>query len=75
MTLGAMSGMAIVWLFHPSSILLGKAASINGNGGSGIFDALSPLAWAFIAGYSVEVLFSVMDAAIAKFAAVPQKRK
>lgn len=66
-TLGAMAGMAVVWLFHPSSIVLGDEIQNGSNVFGGIFDALSPLALAFIAGYSVEVMFSVMDTTIAKF--------
>jgi hypothetical protein len=48
--LGALAGLAIGWFF----------GDIEGRVSAGI-SSLSPLALAFLAGYSVEVLFSVMD--------------
>jgi len=57
--LGTLAGLAIGWFF--------------GNGSGGISSAgigsLSPLALAFLAGYSVEVLFSGMDKLIAAISA------
>lgn len=53
--LGALSGLAIGWFAVPSS-----NATIVG------FDVLSPLALAFLAGYSVELLFTIMDRLIVK---------
>ncbi|AUI67684.1 hypothetical protein [Beggiatoa leptomitoformis] len=50
--LGALSGLAIGWFTEPN------VAS---------FSALSPLALAFLAGYSVELLFALMDKVIGAF--------
>jgi hypothetical protein len=50
--LGALAGLAIGWFISPELSL----------------GALSPLALAFLAGYSVEVLFAAMDRVIARFA-------
>jgi len=47
MQLGALGGLAIGWFYKPEA----------GNIGS----SLSPFALAFLAGYSVEVLFFAMD--------------
>ncbi len=52
--LGALSGLAIGWFASSPGIGL----SLN---------AVSPFALAFLAGYSVEVLFSIMDGLIASF--------
>ncbi len=59
--LGALAGLAIGWFINPG-VSLGS---------------LSPLALAFLAGYSVEVLFSGMDRLINRFAnpqELPRKR-
>lgn len=49
--LGALSGLAIGWFLTPDKISLA---------------ALSPLALAFLAGYSVELLFTIMDRLVLK---------
>ena len=54
MTLGLLAGLGVGYLFKDQ---------ISGDSALG---ALSPLALAFVAGYSVEVLFSVMDRMIPK---------
>jgi hypothetical protein len=48
--LGTLAGLAIGWFFPPSNA-----------GGEHVLQALSLLALAFLAGYSVELLFSAMD--------------
>jgi len=48
--LGGLAGLAIGWFYHPT-----------GAGAEHLLKALSPLAFAFLAGYSVELLFSAMD--------------
>jgi hypothetical protein len=55
--LGALAGLAIGWFISPS---LSQGA-------------LSPLALAFLAGYSVEVLFAGMDKLIAQFASTAEQ--
>ncbi|MDD5248212.1 MAG: hypothetical protein PHY45_04460 [Rhodocyclaceae bacterium] len=52
MVLGTLSGLAITWFFEP---------------GSETIRSLSPLALAFVAGYSVEILFAAMDRFVAAF--------
>lgn len=52
MVLGTLSGLAITWFFEP---------------GSETLKSLSPLALAFVAGYSVEILFAAMDRFVAAF--------
>jgi hypothetical protein len=54
LVLGTLSGLAITWFFEPNSQML---------------KSLSPLALAFLAGYSVEVLFSAMDRFVGAFSA------
>lgn len=54
--LGALSGLAIGWFTIPDT-----ASSASS------FGTLSPLALAFLAGYSVEILFSGMDRLVSKF--------
>lgn len=56
--LGALSGLAIGWFTIPET-----SSSVS----SSSFGTLSPLALAFLAGYSVEILFSGMDRLISKF--------
>jgi hypothetical protein len=56
MPLGALAGVAIAWFITPES-------------SPAIVKSLSPLALAFLAGYSVEVLFTVMDRFMSAFAA------
>ena len=52
--LGALAGVAIAWFINP------QTNSVMGG-------SLSPLALAFLAGYSVEVLFTAMDRFISAF--------
>ena len=52
LVLGTLSGLAITWFFEP---------------GSETLKSLSPLALAFLAGYSVEILFAAMDRFVAAF--------
>ncbi len=52
LVLGTLSGLTITWFFQPSTE---------------IFKSLSPLAMAFIAGYSVEILFAAMDRFVGAF--------
>jgi hypothetical protein len=52
LVLGTLSGLAITWFFEP---------------GSETLKSLSPLALAFMAGYSVEILFAAMDRFVAAF--------
>jgi cation transport protein ChaC len=53
--LGAVSGLAIGWFCKPSS------ADVNGLG------LISPFALAFVAGYSVDLLFTAMDRIVSAF--------
>lgn len=55
LVLGTLSGLAITWFFEP---------------GSETLKSLSPLALAFLAGYSVEILFAAMDRFVAAFSTV-----
>ncbi|MDM8562990.1 hypothetical protein QUF54_06520, partial [Candidatus Marithioploca araucensis] len=59
--LGALSGLAVGWFITPSSSSLTDASSV-------LFE-LSPLTIAFLAGYSVDVLFALMDRLIYTFSA------
>ncbi len=52
LVLGTLSGLAITWFFQPSAE---------------VFKSLSPLAIAFLAGYSVEILFAAMDRFVGAF--------
>lgn len=52
--LGMLGGLVIAWFFTPEST-------------EGVLKSLSPLALAFLAGYSVELLFAAMDRVIAAF--------
>ena len=54
--LGVIAGLAIGWFFAPD----------NKSTGAGL-SALSPLALAFVAGYSVDLLFTAMDRLVAAF--------
>lgn len=54
--LGVLAGLAIGWFVAPAN----KA-------GGNVLQALSPLALAFLAGYSVELLFSAMDRLLEAF--------
>ena len=51
LSLGALSGLVIGWFLSPDSLSI---------------EALSPLALAFLAGYSVELLFTIMDRLVVK---------
>ncbi len=52
LSLGALAGMAIGWFFKPEDV--------------NFVSSLSPFAIAFLAGYNVDVLFSIMDKMIEK---------
>jgi len=52
LSLGALAGMAIGWFFKPEDV--------------NFVSSLSPFAVAFLAGYNVDVLFSIMDKMIEK---------
>ena len=52
--LGILAGLSIGWFFNPESL-----TATTGH--------ITPLALAFVAGYSVELLFSIMDALISAF--------
>lgn len=58
--LGAVSGLAIGWFFDSEDV--------------STLSSLSPLALAFLAGYSVEVLFSLMDRLIYTFSTATEER-
>ncbi len=58
--LGMLSGLAVGWFADSSSGLMVSESALS-------FNALSPLALAFLAGYSVEVLFAFMDRLINAF--------
>ncbi len=53
--LGLVAGLSIGWFLHPA----GKDA--------GLLASLSPLALAFVAGYSVELLFAALDRIVSAF--------
>jgi hypothetical protein len=57
--LGVIAGLAIGWFFAPDK-----------STGAGL-GALSPLALAFVAGYSVDLLFTAMDRLVAAFSGPP----
>jgi hypothetical protein len=58
--LGTLAGLAVGWfLFIPPDSV--------GSGALFSFKELSPLALAFLAGYSVELLFAAMDKLVAAF--------
>ncbi len=63
LVLGALAGISIGWFFKPESTNLGLVTSI------------SPLALAFLAGYSVELLFTAMDKIISTFTETELSRK
>jgi hypothetical protein len=56
--LGALSGLAVGWFINPDSSLSDP---------SSVFFELSPLTLAFVTGYSVDVLFALMDRLIYTF--------
>jgi hypothetical protein len=56
---GVLGGLAIGWFFKPS--------------GEGV-GSLSPLALAFVAGYSVDLLFTAMDRIVGAFT-TPEKKE
>jgi hypothetical protein len=63
--LGTLSGLAAAWFIHPPTASPQQLSVDDAS-------ALPPLALAFLAGYSVEVLFSAMDRFINAFS-VPQR--
>jgi hypothetical protein len=60
--LGALSGLAVGWVLKPAP-------------GAKLVENLTPLALSFLAGYSVEVLFSAMDKIVSAFGSVSQASK
>jgi hypothetical protein len=62
--LGAVAGLSIAWFTSDA-----KSAE-----GAGILQSLSPLALAFLAGYSVELLFSLLDRFVSAFSGPEPKR-
>jgi len=63
--LGALAGLAIGW-FSPSGSTAGFIDGADGGTG-GTLLSIGPVALAFLAGYSVELLFSAMDTIITAF--------
>jgi hypothetical protein len=63
--LGAVAGLSIAWFTSDP-----KAAEAS----AGILQSLSPLALAFLAGYSVELLFSLLDRIVSAFSGPEPKR-
>jgi hypothetical protein len=61
--LGLLAGLAIGWFARPES------------DSTGIVAKLTPFALSFLAGYSVEVLFSAMDRFVSAFGSVSQQSK
>ncbi|MFZ6798261.1 hypothetical protein [Undibacterium sp. Di24W] len=57
--LGTLGGMVFAWFVIPE------------NSDGGIFKSLSPFALAFLAGYSVEILFAAMDRFLVAFTSKP----
>lgn len=58
--LGLLSGLAVGWFIDASNPDIALNSSVS-------FTSLSPMALAFLAGYSVEVLFALMDRLILAF--------
>jgi hypothetical protein len=63
--LGAVAGLSIAWFTSET-----KSAET-----SGIVQSLSPLALAFLAGYSVELLFSLLDRLVTAFSGPEPKQR
>ena len=61
--LGLLAGLAIGWFLRPDPT------------SAGIVAKLGPFALSFLAGYSVEVLFSAMDRFVAAFGSISQQSK
>jgi hypothetical protein len=57
--LGVVAGLAIGWFLRPEKVEVGSATSI------------SPFALAFVAGYSVDLLFTAMDRLVLAFSGTP----
>ena len=57
-----LAGLCIGWFFKP-----GQASPVIGN--------LTPFALAFVAGYSVDVLFSAMDKIVDAFGSIAKTSK
>jgi hypothetical protein len=60
--LGIVAGLAIGWFFKP------EKSDTN------MISSLSPFALAFLAGYSVDVLFAAMDRLVGAFSSSPEKK-
>jgi hypothetical protein len=65
LVLGAVAGPAIGWFFTADGKLL--AVAPDGLTGAGLTSHLSQIALAFVAGYAVEILFSLLDKIILVF--------
>src|SRR5215469_1813807 len=61
--LGGVAGLAIAWFLAPSSKPVAGALSTS----SGTLANLSPLVLSFVAGYAVELLFSLIDRVVSSF--------
>jgi hypothetical protein len=61
--LGGVSGLAISWFIAPNS---SGAAPYSGTAGAAIVN-LSPLVLSFVAGYAVELLFTLVDRIVSAF--------
>ena len=61
--LGGVAGLAIAWFLAPSSEPVAGAVSTS----SGTLANLSPLVLSFVAGYAVELLFSLIDRVVSSF--------
>jgi hypothetical protein len=61
--LGGVAGLAISWFLAPST----DRAPGSNLAGLGAIGSLSPLVLSFVAGYAVEIFFSVIDRVISGF--------
>jgi hypothetical protein len=65
-----LAGLAVTWFISPSSIALVGATNGAQSGSqavSTVTGTLSPLALCFLAGYSIDLLFNVMEKLIGAF--------
>lgn len=69
--LGMLAGLAIGWLFRSNMSLVGDTAKESNE----LISRLGPSALSFVAGYSVELLFSAMDRIIVAFGSTSQQSK
>jgi hypothetical protein len=61
--LGGVSGLAISWFITSGT----PAAGVIASGPSSVIASLSPLVLSFVAGYAVELLFSLVDRVVGSF--------